>query len=346
MTESAQSYGANSTFSLIGEYLTSGLGDYGGAIREITITACFRGGEVRLPERYKEFHLNVLPSLPQVKFRRKRGEIDIKYETRVGDATFLERHGWLSVDFVRAAAVEVAGALDLIGARLKKSDDFDLGRLKKDVAGLLAQLPSTDEEVRSLDRKLDEEKKARRAAMGPWERLGIHWDDYHPKARTILNDPFFWSEIDDNAPHGNDTGSDLLAEFRKWDKRHPEAPAHEMVTWLLDKWGISAVDPEIQNGNGIRWLMENEQIALDITNEAMIAGAFAAIKLRGCCDARTRELALAAIARERTMIEIAGDTWPHSGERLESLRIVEDVLVNLSGVISGQGEFFAKPDDL
>src|SRR5215469_16956584 len=95
MARSALSYGGgNTTFLLVGRYLTSGLGSYGSAIREICVTACFRGGKIRNPslqESYDTFHQNFLPSLPKVKFLRKRGEIDIEYETRIADADFLER---------------------------------------------------------------------------------------------------------------------------------------------------------------------------------------------------------------------------------------------------------------
>jgi hypothetical protein len=35
----------------------------------------------------------------------------------------------------------------------------------------------------------------------------------------VLDDPFFWQEADDFAPHGNDTGADLLADYRPWRRR-------------------------------------------------------------------------------------------------------------------------------
>lgn len=82
---SAVHYGGNATFSLVGDYLESGLGDYGSAIRQLEVTACFRGGRIRnssLQSSFDEFHSTFLPSLPIVKFLRKKARINIQYMKR------------------------------------------------------------------------------------------------------------------------------------------------------------------------------------------------------------------------------------------------------------------------
>ena len=90
---------------------------------------------------------------------------------------------------------------------------------------------------RKINSRFETEWKQRLAQMDPWERLGIDWDDWHPAARKLLNDPFFWDQGSDYSPHGNDTGADLLADFKKWHGQHPQVPAHK---WLVGYSGIGA----------------------------------------------------------------------------------------------------------
>jgi len=329
MTRSAGSFGGNTTFSLVGDYLASGLRDYGTAIRQFDITTCFRGGRIRhssLQQSFDEFHSKFLPSLPAVKFLRKKHRIDIQYETVVTDATFLERYGFLSVEVFRAVLNEIGEKIHLIDARLKKADDFDLAGLHEDVSRLVREAPSSDDELKALKWQMEQQRKARLAAMDPWERLDIDWDEFHPASRTLLNDPFFWSQTDAYSPHGNDTGADLLSDFRRWNRRHPNSPAHEMATSLLRAWQISPINQDALTESEVKPLIINDPIALSVTDDALIAAAFAAIKLRGCCDKPTRELAIAAIERERTSIVLNSRDWKEPSERLRTLGVLRDAL--------------------
>jgi uncharacterized protein YfeS len=331
MTHSATSFGGNSTFSLVGDYLESGLGSYGGAIRQISVTAGFRGVRVRnasLQRRFGEFHSKFLPSLPLVKFLRKKGQMEIEYETATADATFLERYGFLSAAMFSTAFKEVADKLHLMDARLQQADDFELPRFHDDVARLASDAPTTDEALRALRTKVEQQCKERLAAMDPWERLDLDWDEFHPAARTLLDDPFFWSQGDDYAPHGNDTGADLFADFKKWNRRHPDDPPHEMVTALLRAWQIAPSDYRAVDEDAVKRMITNDPIALSVTDDAFIAGAFAAIKCRGCCEAATRDFALAAIERERMSAVIAGRGWKDPDERLRTLDLLRAALAN------------------
>ncbi len=328
---SAGSVGGNTTFSLIGQYLESGLGDYGSAIRQLEVTACFRGGKVRNPtlqRSFDEFHSKFLPQLPLVKFLRKRNRIGIQYETTLADASFLEKYGFLTVELFNVALKEVTEKLNLIRARLKPSDDFQVARFFEDIDRLVSQSPTRDEELKALREKVEQQWKSRRAAMDPWERLDIDWDEYHPAARPLLNDPFFWSEIDDFSPHGNDTGADLLGDFKKWNRRHSNDPAYLLATELLLSWNITSIDYQrASNEAEVESLLANDQIVLSVNNQTFIAVAFAAIKMRGACDRGTRELALGAIKCERLIAKIKADSWKHAPERQRTLDVIEDALI-------------------
>lgn len=220
----------------------------------------------------------------------------------------------------------------MIDVRLKRTDDFDRRRFIADLSRLVSESPASDEDLKALSIKIEQQRKKHLAAMDPWERLDIDWDEYHPRARVLLNDPFYWSMVDDFSPHGNDTGSDLLADFKKWNKRHRNEPAHAMASALLRSWEISSVERSGTDENMVKELQTTDSIALDITDEAFIAVAFAAIKIRGYCDTETRELAVAAIKRERVLAALYADRWEHSSRRIETLDLLEDTLLKTPNV--------------
>jgi hypothetical protein len=196
LTRSAGSYGGNTTYTLAGQYLQSGLGEYGAGLTGIEVTACFRGGEIRHPSlspSYDEFHAVFLPSLPAVRFFRKKGRVDLKYETEVTDAAFLERYGYLSVDTFSQVLREIADKLHLIDTRLKKSD-ADLARFHRGIAACVTSAPQTEDDLRAVKSRLELAMQERVAAMAPWDRLGVEWDEFHPAARTLLDAPFFCND--------------------------------------------------------------------------------------------------------------------------------------------------------
>lgn len=310
-------YGSGMLAWLVGHYLESGLADYGTAVTEIYVLIAFRGGEKRFPHSFMEFHSKYLPSLPTTRFFRKKARMDIQYETKVADATLLEQHGFPSTYLFAKALSELAVNFHLIDSRLKKSDDFDLARFHADVSRAVSEAPRSDGDMKSLYEKLEDEQKERSAAMDPWERLGVEWDEYHPSARSLLNDPFFWSGIDSDAPHGNDSGADLLNDFKKWNKRHAELPAHKMASRLLKDWEADGMNLRMSDAAAVLSLLEEDSFTLRTADEVMIAVAFAAVKLRGCCDRETRELAMLAIERERIPEMVS--KWKDAGIRRSRL---------------------------
>lgn len=262
---SARIFGGNTSYSLAGEFLLSGLSDYVKAMAYIEITACFHSGEVgqaSFQKRYDAFHSCYLRSLPRATFLRKKSRFNLAYETKVADATFLEKYGFLSVEVFSAVVNEVADRLHLMDSRVRDSDDFDLLRFHADIARKVATVPQSLEDLRTLEARLDAEKQQRIGKMGPWERLEIDWDDYHPTARKLLDDPFFWSSINDYSPHGNDMGSDVLAEYRKWNKSHPDQPSHRMATALLRAWDIAQFDLNITNPSEVSLLLDQDCTSL------------------------------------------------------------------------------------
>jgi uncharacterized protein YfeS len=329
-TQSAHRFGGHPCFSLVGGYLTSGLAGCDSAIDQIEVTACFRGGPVPHPSRqssHDDFHSTFLPSLPRIRFLRKRRRVTIQYETAVADATFLSRYGFLSAEIFGKALREVGQNLHLMDDRVKRDDNFELPKFHSSVARLIAEAPTSDESLRVLKVRLEREDQERLAAMDPWELLDLDWDEFHPNARVILDDPFYWSTSDDYSPNGNDTGADLLNDFEKWNRRYGDVPAYRMATSLLKKWDIAGFDYDTLDESALRALLGNDPIAVSVTDDALIAVAFAAIKFRGCCDEKTRQITLKAIKRERMPAVLAGRGWQDAAERLRTLELISNALV-------------------
>jgi uncharacterized protein YfeS len=303
-------YGGHEILSLIPDFLLGDADDFGAAVSELTVTFHFpHSGRARptLEQMFANFHAN-RQSLPKVVFRRKRGQAAIDVASELLDGKDWDRKRGLSLPLFIAGVAETIAALDLLGKRLTSTDDFQLEAFLAHCREAQTRLPSTAEELASVAEECQKRRTARHAAMSPWERLGIDWRDYHPEARQVLNDPFFWDCTNDFAPHGNDTGADLLADYRKWLRRNPCGDPIEFYQELTRRWDLS-LEPT----------SDLDQTVLD---DAAVALAFAEFKLRAECRPAVAELARGAIRRQSLEAMKAVD-WPHRAERLKSLDLLE-----------------------
>lgn len=205
---------------------------------------------------------------------------------------------------------DILAALPLLKTKLKASDAFDFQGFLSHCEAKQLQLPESEEDLTALLENLKAAEWRKRAGMSEWDKLGIDWDEFHPRARAILDDTFYWDCADDFAPHGNDTGADLLESYRDWLKKHRDGQVLRFLESLAREWGDLG---EFERG---------------ILDQAHIALAFADLKLRGTCDPDAKQLALEAIESQRTEAQ-ADTTWVHRDERLRTLDILEKKLNSL-----------------
>jgi uncharacterized protein YfeS len=82
-------------------------------------------------------------------------------------------------------------------------------------------------------------------------------------------------------------------------------------------------DPPV---TGREWSNTTDGIAFNLNNEAYIAAAIAAIKLRGFCDVESKDLALAALAREESvaskLVEAKGLNIDEAMKRFQQMTAV------------------------
>ena len=250
-------FGEHETLSLIPEWLLPEAEDFGSAISELTVTFHFpTSGRPRpsLKQDYASFNKERL-TLPKIVFRRDRGRVAIDIASELVDGRDMERfleavdrrpeglRPRLSGRLFAAGVAEMNGALTLLRERLTAKDDFRVEAFLAHCRQAQARLPATAKELTALVKRLENREAQRQAALSPWEKLGIDWRDFHPGAREILDEPFYWESDNDFSPHGNDTGADLLFSYRGWLRRDPTGDPIGFYQRLLRRWAIAPIPP-------------------------------------------------------------------------------------------------------
>jgi uncharacterized protein YfeS len=318
MARTYNTYGGHSTLSLISDFLLRDAGDLGPAVTELTVTFHFpHSGQARhtLEQMFADFHAN-RQSLPKLVFRRQRGQAAIDIASELLDGKDWEQKRGLSLPLFKAGVAETVAALGLLRKRLTAKDDFKLESFLSQCNEAQSRLPSNAEELAAFAEESERRRAARYAALSPWERLGIDWREFHPDARKVLDDPFFWECSNDFAPNGNDTGADLLADYRKWLRRNP---SEDPITFYREQIRRGGFPPE-----------PSSDLDRTVMDEAAVALAFAEFKLRAECRPAVAALAVAAIQRQRQQA-IEAVNWSHKEERLKSLEILEAKLASSGG---------------
>ncbi|WP_182865125.1 hypothetical protein [Stieleria mannarensis] len=291
--------GGSCLYGYAGDLLTSHLGDYGTAIKEIEVVACLRSKTRKfrptLEALFDQFHA-YLDSLPRITFQRKNKRVKIEFRSEHFTADD-EGSRNASPEQQMTAAYEVSQALPMLRKRIKPSDDFDVERFLEDASKILATKIENPGQAERTRQAAGEKRIAIRDAKSPWERLEIVWGQFHPNARNILHEPFYWESADDLAPNGNDTGADLLEDFRRWNKKHPRTSPLKFLDGLMKAWEIDPIDWDITDHAAVIQLDADQPIPLKVCNEAAIALAFAVIKVRAACPRDVAERGLAAITR-------------------------------------------------
>jgi len=308
MAKSYNCYGGHTTLSPIGNFLLREAPEFGDAIREITVTLHFpdSGPPKKTLEQLLDRHNSHRATLPKITYRRAKRKVEIDVASELLDGRDWKPSPRLSLPLFAQGVGEIVRALSLMRKRLTVSDAFNLDAFLSHCEAAHQRIPSSEDALQDLAAELKEADQVKRAAMSQWEKLGIDWEDFHPRAREILCDPFFWESADDFSPNGNDTGADLLEAYRDWLKANRDGQPIRFFERLANQWGyadIEAMDEEVRD-------------------EAAIALAFADIKLRGVCDEQARILALKSLDRQRVQA-VTSTGWVHRDERLKTLEKIE-----------------------
>lgn len=274
-------WGPDNTFTPVGRYLASEHPNFGSAIKEIELTVYLanHGHPKTTLESHFERHTEIIATLPKSKFFRKKARLEISYLTALGDARLADKYKEPDPALFSAATHEMAAhIISALQGKVTKADHFDLGSFTTWIHNRLQTLPQSQAVLKTLIEDLAREFRRKRDARSPWDALDIDWAEFHPKAREVLDDPFLWNCIDDDAPHGNDTGADVLSLYTEERARTGQPLGLDFLDGLLNEWGV--------NGEQVR-------------EDATIGLAFAQLKIEGRCDDSVRSAALDCIAQRR-----------------------------------------------
>jgi uncharacterized protein YfeS len=223
----------------------------------------------------------------------------------------------MSVEWFADAYEELKQQLAIVKARLKPGEDFDCAAFHSWVEHKGQRLPRDVVELRALADGSKARRQARYAAMDEWTKLELAWEDFHPGARDLLDDPFFWSSTDDFAPNGNDIGSDVLDLFSDWRKQHRGEPSESFFNELLEEWEVDA------NAD------DSDEFSVRTFDNTSIGLAFAHLKLDGTCPEWTRVIALKSIERQVRLVQGKHPGWEQLPRRLKTFEIMASKLKGL-----------------
>ncbi len=276
-------YGGGGWLGDVGDFLTEGLPPVGEAVERIEADLLLTG-HPQAPDRpegsagWGSGHEEERQRGPALTFRRKANRVDVRIVSELSDYDALGPDE--TPEVFATAAREVVTAIAGLDRRVKRGDDLDLPRLLAHLNARLEQLPGTPEELTATMTELRDRAQARWAAMAPWEVVDVDWSLYAPEARALLDDPFYWDPADDEAPHGNDTGADLLATYL--DQRPID---------ILDFVEREAVESGFAS---LAELAEEDEYEHGFL---VVAAAFAELKVTGGLTPGIRDLALRAVER-------------------------------------------------
>jgi uncharacterized protein YfeS len=262
-----------------------------GDVRELAVELCFeKSAESRRRPEYRAW----LESLPKVVWRKKTGILKVQHRVEHLDAGFVRVRGGdeaLTPARFRGVVEELQIALERVRPRLERRRILDFEGVKSVLQRALDLCRARADVLVEMLR----DARVDAVPDDPWAGLEIEWA--HEDARRLMDDPFFWSPIDELAPFGNDTGADVLEDYRRWARRRAPSTGLEMLRTLLQEWGTADDDA------------------------ATIPLAFAQIAVHGAVDAGVRRAAGRAIEQRRA----AADRLV-SSEHVASLRAALDRL--------------------
>lgn len=297
-------YGGHRSLSLIGHWLQESDSARLVDLKDVEFEANFvhlGPPKKTLEKLFEGFHAD-LSALPLVTYGAKKGKLRLRYRSSIGDARAILKNRDLSIDIFLAAFDELLAVIRT--APIERKKGLNHSAFRHWISEARSSAPATQDELEDFEDWYKAEAQRRRALLSPWEQLDVDWEDYHPAARELLDDPFFWDSCDEYAPHGNDTGADLLDVVRK----APLAAADpkSFLRRVFDGWGMSAsVDRALQKGR--RDLTEEEETALYVWNQAVVALAFGLLKVRGSAPREAIELAVDVLTNEQKAESISAE---------------------------------------
>jgi len=280
--------------------------DFGSAIHEIVLNLHFPSAlpfekqrcSSTLKSSFEEFHQTKLPKLPTSRFLRKKNRLVFD---AVADFANAEGNdgGKIHLDWQRRGLDVLIDRMKASRRKFKATDDFHLDEFLNWLSTLHDSLPTTQKEAEELDQRWQDFQERHLASLSDWEKLGVDFEDYHPDARRVVDDPSLWSMSHDFSPNGNDSGADLLDIFRRQKSRIKKAGGRAFLKTMERDWEFD-LDQE-----------PDDSIEYETKREVVIALAFAYLKFFACCPNWLVEKTVDTIKAHQRYLKSNHLDWPH-----------------------------------
>jgi uncharacterized protein YfeS len=175
--------------------------------------------------------------------------------------------------------------------------------------GTLSDNSSTiDQEVFSLETILgDGADIAPKTIQHKWILSKKH---AHPRSLKLMQEAFFWSEIEEFGPFGSDAGHDALLGFQSWRKNHPEDDPIAFIRTLEHQWGFSF--PHLRHAAPTVKefpVLQDKGLFLMSIDQGIIGLTFAQLLLEGTVSESLREAGLYALQRLKDNLAGREENW-------------------------------------
>jgi len=221
--------------------------EFGDGIEWLQINPYFKqtvdstpGAEL-IRDYFEAFSGKIDKDLPRYKFKRKERIFEIAFKSKISGDEIIELYRKQIPDWKEPRNLElfiffyheVVEVLQVLKKRVRKTDNFDVERLVRWIQSKESELPKDGREFHAFMTNVFSQMVTK-TEIG-WEDLGIKWEDFHPDAKKILDEPFYWDCVDELSPHGNDEGAEVLVAFQNWRKKDRKEPAtHSSKSFCLD----------------------------------------------------------------------------------------------------------------
>lgn len=146
----------------------------------------------------------------------------------------------------------------------------------------------------------------------------------HPRAQSILVEPFYWDCTDDEAPLGNDTGADVFSIYGEALVAGGTPTDLSFIDQIMQEWGFDFAAWQSGQQEALQ-LYDADRYAFEAANDAAIAFAFGMLIVKGKISSEAIALASAAILRELHP-EILSMRWVNPESRKPKLLSMLSVL--------------------
>lgn len=319
LTNSFNSYGGSPSFRILEALFELRDRGFGSAINKVEFTLMFKSAGTfedqkvnrSLRSNFENFHASI-DRLEQIKFQRKKGIVDIKAKAQFAHAEEVfprtkEQYAFRNQTYCRdwnVAALELLlERLRQFRSKIKKSDDFDFDGFLLWAESLVSKIPQEKAQADEMIAEHKVLKDRQRAQLSNWEKLYLDWEDFHPKARDIIPYPSLWSNVDDLAPNGNDTGADILGEIQDNLSHHKKVSNDHKDEF-----------PKVWKSWGFDWPLDLEnldELVADQFRKYSVGYAFGLLKTLGRCPIWLRKLAIKQIVDHQNDLEKTIPGWEH-----------------------------------